>query len=99
LDVKVKLSPTTFGTTDFGSIALDLIKKAQGALVLIIAQAGVIAACKKLRQQQGYRDEFYSYLPTFGNSVLGLKLGGPVLERTKLISLTIPINFDTPVLK
>ena len=76
-----------------------MIKKTQSALVLIMAQAGVIAACKKLRQKQGYKDEFYSYLPTFGNSVLRLKLGGPVLERIKLISLTIPINFDTPVLK
>jgi branched-chain amino acid transport system substrate-binding protein len=95
-DVRVELYPTKFGTTDFGPIALDVIKKKPDAVVLIMAQGEVIAAGKELREQ-GYKGEFYSYSPTVANSVL--ELGGPALEGIKSISLTVPVNTDTPVLK
>jgi len=95
-DVKVELYPTKFGTTDFGPIALDVLKKKPDAVALIMAQGEVIAAGKELREQ-GYKGEFYSYSPTVANSVL--ELGGPALEGIKSISLTVPVNTDTPALK
>lgn len=95
-DAKVELYPTKLGTTDFGPIALDVIKKAPDAVALIMAQAEVIAAAKELRQQ-GYKGEFYSYSPTVANSVL--ELGGAALEGIKAISLTVPVSADTPALK
>ena len=95
-DVKVEMLPTKFGTTDYGPIALDLAKKNPDAVVLIMAQGEVIAACKELRQQ-GFKGAFYTYSPSVANSVL--ELGGAAMEGTKAIGLTVPVNADTPAIK
>ena len=95
-DGKIEMLPTKLGTTDFGPVALDMVKKNPDAVVLIMPQGEVIAAVKELRQQN-YKGALYTYSPSVSTSVL--ELAGPAMEGTKAIGLTAAINADTPAIR
>ena len=93
---KVELLPAKLGTTDFGPVALDMVKKNPDAVILIMPQAEVIAAVKELRQQN-YKGTLYTYSPSVSTSVL--ELAGPAMEGSRAIGLTAAVTADTPAIK
>jgi branched-chain amino acid transport system substrate-binding protein len=95
-ELKPELFVTKFGSTDYGPIALELVKKKPDALILILAQGELIAASKELRQQ-GYKGAIYSYSPAVINSTI--EVGGPAIEGLKSASYIVPVNTDSPAVK
>jgi branched-chain amino acid transport system substrate-binding protein len=95
-DATVELYPVKYSTTDYGPIALDLIKKSPDAIVLIQVEAEVVAAAKQLRDQ-GYKGHLYSYAAAVANSLIAL--GGKAVEGLRSTSFTLPVTSDVPAVK
>ena len=95
-DTAVELFATKLLSTDYGPAALELGKKKPDAIVLILGQPEMLAACKELRQQ-GYKGAIYAYAPAVANSTL--ELGGASVDGVKSASFTVPVTADTPAIK
>ena len=95
-DTAVELFATKLLSTDYGPAALELAKKKPDAIVLILGQPEMLAACKELRQQ-GYKGAIYAYAPAVANSTL--ELGGASVDGVKSASFTVPVTADTPAIK
>ena len=95
-DTAVELFATKLLSTDYGPAALELAKKKPDAIVLMLGQPEMLAACKELRQQ-GYKGAIYAYAPAVANSTL--ELGGASVDGVKSASFTVPVTADTPAIK
>lgn len=95
-DVEVEMMAVKIGTTDYGPITVDVMRKKPDAIICIQIQQEIVALSKGLRQQ-GDKTPVYSYAPTIAQSTIDL--GGEAVEGLRAVSMTASPLADTPAMK